>query len=148
MPDINLAEQRVLGRLIGEGKKGLTPIEIFDLIFSVGLTENGNLGATPNLAFNSSWQHAGTVNVSITGFNLVDPTVPCFCRILLTKSDDVTERTIVWHADTGLDHAANWMGGNQLTSMGIIPRQRYLVTLWRYAVSSYLGLYSDWGVAP
>jgi len=146
---LTVGEQTVVGRLTSGNIAALTPTNLFyNLLMSIGITANGNLGATPDLALNASWQHTGTVNLSITSFDLVDPGVCCKITILLTKSADATERTIAWHTDTGLDHAANWLNGLPLTTMGTTSGQRYLVALWRIAANSYLASYTDCGVAP
>lgn len=108
----------------GASAAGVRPLQ-------AGWNANGNLGETPTVAFTASIRQLGTVNLSISSFALTDPGYASVFYLLLTKSADATERTIAWHADTGLDHAANWADESPLTTMGTTTGRRYMIVLHR-----------------
>ena len=102
--------------------------------------------AAETVSFATSPRKLATVNRSTT-IQSTDPGYAAVFYLLLTKSADATERTIAWHADTGLDHAANWVNSDPLTTMGTTSGKRYKIILHRLdAANRWLGCKIDAGV--
>jgi hypothetical protein len=102
-----------------------TPIQAFNLIESLGWSQYGNLGATPTVNFVTNWKWMATVNANITAFGLSNPIIGVVHYIFLQKSDDATERTLIWASP--LDVSYNWADSAPLTTMGTTAKKQYLV---------------------
>ena len=148
----HMATKTFKGRLTAAtgDAEDLTPMQAFNVIESGGAVAYGNTGATPTFTFANGLKVTATVDASITSLSITDPGYNGVFTLILTKSADATERTILYHdtGSCGADEAANWVGNGKLTTMGIISGQRMIVKCERFAANLWAFQYVDWGVAP
>ena len=128
----------------GAGTAGVRPLQAGWTAFNDG---DGLMDeAAETVSFATSIRKLAAVDLSTT-IALTDPGYSTTFELMLTKSADAVERTIAWHADTGLDHAANWVNSDPLTTMGTTSGKRYFIILKRLnAANRWLASKHDGGV--